>query len=109
MEYLEQTIEEYINGFIPILSNISNNEYLERIVVEKDDEIVFVEVKTAAGKTLGEIEDQVDELKLQRLSDAIDKYLMDNEIEKDIRLDVYAVRLGKNGPILKHFKGIELE
>jgi Holliday junction resolvase-like predicted endonuclease len=79
------------------------------IIVEKDDEIVFVEVKTAAGKTLGEIEDQVDELKLQRLSDAIDKYLMDNEIEKDIRLDVYAVRLGKNGPILKHFKGIELE
>ena len=79
------------------------------IIVEKDDEIVFVEVKTAAGKTLGEIEDQVDELKLQRLSDAIDKYLMDNEIEKDIRLDVYAVRLGKNDPILKHFKGIELE
>jgi len=79
------------------------------IIVERDDEIVFVEVKTAAGKTLGGIEDQVDEVKLQRLSDAIDKYLMDNEIEKDIRLDVFAVRIGKNGPSLKHFKGIELE
>jgi len=51
----------------------------------------------------------VDEVKLQRLSNAIDKYIMDNEIYKDIRLDVYAVRLGKKGPVMKHFMGIELE
>jgi ribonuclease HII/Holliday junction resolvase-like predicted endonuclease len=79
------------------------------IVAEKDNEIVFAEVKTAAGKTLGGIEDQVDEAKLQRLSDAIDKYIMDYEIDQDIRLDVFAIRLGKNGSKLKHFKAIELE
>jgi len=43
------------------------------------------------------------------LSNAIDKYIMDNEIQNDIRLDVFAIILGKNGPVLKHFKGIELE
>lgn len=79
------------------------------IVAEKDKEIVFAEVKTAAGKTLGGIEDQVDEVKLQRLSNAIDKYIMDYEIDQDIRLDVFAIRLGKKGPIMKHFKAIELE
>jgi ribonuclease HII len=79
------------------------------IIAEKDNELVFAEVKTAAGKTLGGVEGQVDEVKLQRLSNAIDKYIMDNEIQNDIRLDVFAVRLGKNGPVLKHFKGIELE
>jgi len=46
---------------------------------------------------------------LQRLSDAIDKYIMDYEIDQDIRLDVFAIRLGNNGPKLKHFKAIELE
>ena len=79
------------------------------IIAEKDNELVFAEVKTAAGKTLGGVEDQVDEVKLQRLSNAIDKYIMDNEIQNDIRLDVFAIILGKNGPALKHFKGIELE
>ena len=79
------------------------------IIAEKDNELVFAEVKTAARKTLGGVAGQVDEVKLQRLSNAIDKYIMDNEIQNDIRLDVFAVRLGKNGPVLKHFKGIELE
>ena len=79
------------------------------IIAEKDNELVFAEVKTAARKTLGGVEGQVDEVKLQRLSNAIDKYIMDNEIQNDIRLDVFAIILGKNGPALKHFKGIELE
>ena len=79
------------------------------IIAEKENELVFAEVKTAAGKTLGGVEGQVDEVKLQRLSNAIDKYIMDNEIQNDIRLDVFAIMLGKNGPSLKHFKGIELE
>ena len=79
------------------------------IIAEKDNELVFAEVKTAARKTLGSVEGQVDEVKLQHLSNAIDKYIMDNEIQNDIRLDVFAIILGKNGPALKHFKGIELE
>ena len=79
------------------------------IIAEKDNELVFAEVKTSARKTLGGVEGQVDEVKLQHLSNAIDKYIMDNEIQNDIRLDVFAIILGKNGPALKHFKGIELE
>lgn len=79
------------------------------IITEKNNEIVFTEVKTSAGKTLGGVENRVDEVKLERLNNAIEKYMMDNEIQKDIRLDVYAVSLGKNGPSMKHFKGIELE
>ena len=79
------------------------------IIAEKDNELVFAEVKTAARKTLGSVEGQVDEVKLQHLSNSIDKYIMDNEIQNDIRLDVFAIILGKNGPALKHFKGIELE
>ncbi len=79
------------------------------IIAEKNDELVFVEVKTSAGKTLGNVEDQVNELKLQKLSNAIDKYLMDNEIKSDIRLDVFAIRIEKYGPKMKHFIGVEIE
>ncbi|HJL75330.1 MAG TPA: ribonuclease HII [Candidatus Marinimicrobia bacterium] len=103
-------LEYYKNDYKIIALNHHCAPYGEiDIIAENEDEIVFVEVKTAAGKTLGGVEDQVDEVKLQRLSNAIDKYIMDNEIYKDIRLDVYAVRLGKKGPVMKHFMGIELE
>ena len=79
------------------------------IITEKNNEIVFTEVKTSAGKTLGGVENKVDEVKIERVNNAIEKYMMDNEIQKDIRLDVYVISLGKNGPAMKHFKGIELE
>lgn len=98
------------NGYQVLAINYHCAPYGEiDIIAEKDNEYVFAEVKTAAGKTLGGVESQVDEVKLQRVSNAIDKYMMDNEIQKDIRLDVFAVKLGKNGPDLKHFQGIELE
>ena len=103
-------LEYFNNGYKIHALNHSCSPYGEiDIIAEKENELVFTEVKTAAGKTLGGVEDQVDEVKLQRLSNAIDKYIMDNEIQNDIRLDVFAIMLGKNGPSLKHFKGIELE
>ena len=103
-------LEYFNNGYKIHALNHYCSPYGEiDIIAEKENELVFAEVKTAAGKTLGGVEDQVDEVKLQRLSNAIDKYIMDNEIQNDIRLDVFAIMLGKNGPSLKHFKGIELE
>lgn len=79
------------------------------IVVEKANEIIFVEVKTAASKTMGNVENQVNASKIKKLTNAINKYLMDNDVKKDIRLDVYAITIKKNGPRMKHFKGIEIE
>ena len=103
-------LEYFNNGYKIHALNHYCSPYGEiDIIAEKENELVFAEVKTAAGKTLGGVEDQVDEVKLQRLSNAIDKYIMDSEIQNDIRLDVFAIMLGKNGPSLKHFKGIELE
>ncbi len=79
------------------------------IIAEKNNELIFVEVKTAASKTMGNVENQVNAAKIKKLTRAVDKYLMDNEITKDIRLDVVAVIIQKNGPDLTHFIGIEIE
>ncbi|MFQ6678248.1 MAG: ribonuclease HII [Fidelibacterota bacterium] len=79
------------------------------IIAEKNNELVFIEVKTAASKTMGGVENQVNASKIKKLTKSVDKYLMDNEVTKDIRLDVYAVTIQKSGPSLKHFKGIEID
>ena len=103
-------LEYFNNGYKIHALNHYCDPYGEiDIIAEKENELAFAEVNTAAGKTLDGVEDPVDEVKLQCLSNAIDKYIMDNEIQNDIRLDVFAIMLGKNGPSLKHFKGIELE
>lgn len=79
------------------------------IIAESEDELIFTEVKTSASKTMGSVEEKVDVTKLNKLSAAIDTYLMDSDIEKDIRIDVFAVQIKNTGPKLKHFKGIILE
>ncbi len=79
------------------------------IVAENETEIIFIEVKTAAGKTMGDIVERVDAHKLNRLNNAIEKYIADQKIQKDIRLDAYSISIVKGGPIMKHFKGIALE
>lgn len=79
------------------------------IIAESESEIIFAEVKTSAGKTLGSVEEQVNLTKLNRLNGAIKSYLTQYEINKDIRLDVFAVTISKNGPSVKHYSGLMLE
>ncbi len=103
LEYLKQNIDV-------IAMNHHCHPYGEvDIIAESGDEMIFAEVKTSAGKTLGDINQRVDHTKLKRMSHAIEKYMMDNEVNKDIRMDVFSVTVKKNGPILKQMKGISLE
>ena len=91
----------------------SMNEYSApygelNIIAEKNDEIVFVEVKTVSKEQLGSPELKIDYEKISKLEKAIDSYLIKNETNKNIRLDIITVFLGKGRPIIKHYKGIDI-
>lgn len=77
------------------------------IISEKDGLIIFTEVKTYAKEQIGSPELKIDVYKLKKLESAIDYYLNENELERDIRLDGIAITLGKKLSI-KKFEGIEL-
>ena len=91
----------------------SMNEYSApygelNLIAEKNDEIVFVEVKTVSKEQLGSPELKIDYEKISKLEKAIDSYLIKNETNKNIRLDIITVFLGKGRPIIKHYKGIDI-
>ena len=77
------------------------------IISEKDDLLIFTEVKTFAKEQIATPELKIDINKLRKLENAINYYISKNNIDKDIRLDGMSVMLGKNHSI-KIFEGIEL-
>ena len=77
------------------------------IISEKDDLLIFTEVKTFSKEQIATPELKIDETKLRKLENAINSYIGKNNIDKNIRLDGMSVILGKNHSI-KIFEGIEL-
>ncbi len=77
------------------------------IISEKDNILIFTEVKTYAKEQISSPEIKIDVAKLKKLENAIYCYINKNDIKKDIRLDGMSIILGKNHNI-KKFEGIEL-
>lgn len=61
------------------------------IIVENDEYIVFVEVKTRSQNALYSPAEAVDYKKQKRLSVAAMKYLAENRVEKQAQFDVFEV------------------
>ena len=77
------------------------------IISQKDNILIFTEVKTFAKEQMASPELKIDMPKLRKLENAINFYIGKHNISSDIRLDGMAVMLGKNHSIRK-FEGIEL-
>ncbi len=78
------------------------------IIAVHDNTLVFAEVKTQSREQTLTPEIKVDEAKLKKLEDAISVYLIKNEYNGNIRLDVLSVLLGKGRVDIRHYKGIEI-
>jgi putative endonuclease len=61
------------------------------IVCEKDNTLVFVEVKTRSTDYFGYPEDAVDERKREKLLRVVDAYIEDFDVENEIRIDIISV------------------
>ena len=77
------------------------------IISQKDDLLIFTEVKTFSKEQIATPELKIDINKLRKLENAINSYIIKNNINDDIRLDGMSVMLGKNYSI-KTFEGIQL-
>jgi ribonuclease HII/Holliday junction resolvase-like predicted endonuclease len=108
----EQVAAVYLieRGYEILTMNVHCAPYGEiDIIAEKDGIIIFVEVKIYSKKKLGTPDQNIDQNKLKKLEEAINKYAVDMQVEKDISLDVICVYLQPSSPKFKHFKGIRLD
>lgn len=79
------------------------------IIAEKDGVLLFVEVKTRAGKSYGLGEDALTPKKLQSLLQCVDAYLAKlGDIAPDWQIDLIVVegKLGQSSPTLLHYENL---
>ncbi|MDP6457239.1 MAG: ribonuclease HII [Candidatus Marinimicrobia bacterium] len=74
------------------------------IVARNREMIVFVEVKTASQEKLGRPEDQVDETKIEKLANAMEVFISENDNIEESRFDMMTVRFGKGRPSVRHYE-----
>lgn len=71
------------------------------IIAEKDQEIIFVEVKTRQNETFGHAIESITPKKIARLQIAAWKFLEKNELtHRDFRFDIITITRGK----IEHFE-----
>ena len=101
---------KYLNdGFQIVKMNHICSHYGEiNIIAEKNDQLTFIEVKTATKDQKTGLDLKLDQSKLKKLKSAIHYYLSELGEEKDVRLDISSVMIGKN-PIIKSYRGVILD
>lgn len=75
------------------------------IIMERDNTLVFVEVRTRSGKRYGTPEESITPAKQARLIELAQAYLQETEAPHlSWRIDVAAVRLGPGLPQINHIE-----
>ncbi len=88
------------NNFTILESNWQDSHREIDLIVQKDNLVIFVEVKSASSKKYGHPVERVDKRKQDNLIKAAQKYLQEKEIKNiDLRFDVVTFLDGQ----LEHF------
>lgn len=88
----EEAVKYLISkGYDIIACNWRHKRIEIDIIAGNDDYIVFVEVKTRSSSEWGNPEDSVDDLRIKRMVEAADYYVIEHHISLPVRFDVVAL------------------
>ena len=75
------------------------------IIAEKEDTVVFVEVKTRSSDKFGAPEESVNEAKENNLMKAAEAYIEEKDIDMECRFDIVSIIMGGNSTVsIEHFE-----
>ena len=84
-----------------------NYRYLKAevdIIVQKENIVIAVEVKTRSSDYFGDPQDFINPKKIKLLVSALDYYVVENELDVEVRFDVIALVKQKNAFQIEHLK-----
>ena len=91
-------------GYILLERNYFNNNLEVDIIAEKDNEVVFVEVKTRKNKNLFGPEDPVDRNKEENLLEISENYMVLNQLDLSYRIDIISIIINESSFSINHFE-----
>lgn len=95
-------------GYVILKKNARNCYGEIDLICQRDNEIIFVEVKTRTSKKFGDAEEAVSFYKKQKIFNAIEKYLQENDIELAPIFEVVIVEIFSLTPNIIHYQNVEL-
>ena len=74
------------------------------IIVQKENILVVVEVKTRSTNYFGNPEEFVNPKKIKLLTMAIDDYVVKNDLDVEVRFDIVAITKKQNEFVIEHIE-----
>lgn len=74
------------------------------IIVQKEDVLAAVEVKTRSTSDFGNPQDFINPKKIKLLVSAMDNFIIENDLEVEARFDIIAIVRQKNAFQIEHLK-----
>jgi putative endonuclease len=74
------------------------------IIARKDDILAIIEVKTRSTKDFGDPQDFVKPKQIKNLVKAVNEYVIENNLESEVRFDIIAVVKEKKGFSIEHLE-----
>lgn len=72
------------------------------IIAQKDDILAIIEVKTRSTKDFGNPQDFVKPKQIKNLVKAVNEYVIENNLQLEVRFDIIAVVKEKSGFSIEH-------
>jgi len=108
----EEVAVDYLreSGYLLLERNWHSGHRDIDIIAQKDDTVVFVEVKTRRNAEFATPEQAVDWQKRRNLRYAINHYVKYRKIDNPIRFDIITVvgTLGSSHPMINHFEDVNI-
>ncbi|CAL2102506.1 conserved protein of unknown function [Tenacibaculum sp. 190130A14a] len=91
-------------GFTIVERNYRFQKAEVDIIARKDELLLAVEVKTRSSIDFGDPQDFINSKKIKLLLSAIDYYVVEKNLDIEVRFDVIAVVIDKSKTVIEHIE-----
>jgi len=92
------------NGYTILVVNWTFQKAEIDIIAQKENCLAIVEVKTRSSINLGLPQDFVNPKKMQLLVKAANEYVVQNDLDVNVRFDIIAIHKEKNNFVIDHIE-----
>lgn len=102
----EQLATEFLlkKGYIILEKNYRYLKAEVDIIAQKDGTLAAIEVKTRTSNYFGNPEEFVNPKKIKLLLSAIDYYVVERDLDVEVRFDIIAIITNKNKTTIEHLE-----